>query len=453
MSTPQVRPLRAVSDDPTKYTEFDRAFERALVYASCVVPRFWGLIGMHLDPECLRDDRGVELLKACAAIARETGEGPTSPTLVLQRLMAAVDSGRLTQRQVDHAAELFDMVEDAGVPHTDQLVTEAAKVLRARANADILRRMSLDHGKGKSLVKYAAEIDTAERIGKEVATGSTLLSKSVWAGIDELRRTDRLPLGIPQLDDPMGGGIHPRTLTVIGADMGVGKTATLVHVGCFAWMAGKRVIYVPTEEGVSETLVRAIAWVTGESMRAVERSDHAAKDKLDRMLAHPKVGALAVEYLPQGSTPNQLRQLVAQAVEDHPAFGGGYDVLIVDYADKLSSGRSGLSSYEEMKVVYEGVRQIAVDDRTWAVTGSQLKDLDGKKIPGADDLSDSRWKGRTADTVITIWKPADGDPEDRHYHIAKNRGPGAGTLVGPLPMDMDRGRMVPLGAGLTDDSL
>jgi KaiC/GvpD/RAD55 family RecA-like ATPase len=447
-----VRPLRPATVTEQEYTEFDPAFERALIYASCTVPRFWSLIGTHLNPECLRDKRGVELLKACDAIARETGEGPSRAIVVIQRLLAEKESGRMTQANIDNAVQLLEDVDDLdeGIPSLDDLVASAASVLRTRAHNDIVRRIVQDNGKGKPLTRYAAEIEAAERIGKESATGSTKLSSAVWAGIDELRRADRLPTGILQLDDPISGGITPRSLLTVGAETGVGKTALLVHIASYAWLAGKRVIFVPTEEGVSETLVRAIGWITGIDLERVGRSDKEAKTRLARLIAAPGVGALAIEYLPQGATVGQLRQLVDQAVEDHPEFGGGFDLLVVDYADKLEG--KGDRAYDKMKSVYEGLRQIAVDNNNWAVTASQLKETDRKKIPDANDLSDSRWKGRISDAVLTVWRPEDGDPDERMYHWAKIRGAGAGTVVGPLPTEFDRGRMAPLPAdSLLDD--
>lgn len=440
-STTNIRPLRLAN--PTDRYEFEPAFERALIYACCTVSRFWGLIGTHLNPDCLNDKRGALLLKACGDIARETGEGPSRATTVLQRLVAVKDSGKITQQDLDLAAQLLEDVDDldGGIPSVDDLVSQAGAVLRRRARNELTVEITRDNGKGKPLTRYAAKIEAIERIGQASAIGATRLADGVWAAIDELRRADRMPFGILGLDEQTGGGVYSRSLTTIGAATNVGKTAMLVHIACYNWMLGKRVIFVPTEESVASTIARMISWITGCTLDQVNQAHPDAKARFSRLLAAPGVGSLVIEYLPQGSTVGQLRQLVDQAIEDHPDFDG-YDILLVDYADKLDA--PGDSPYVKMKAVYEGIRQIAVDNGNWAVTASQLKTLERKKIPDANDLSDSLWKGRISDAVVTIWRPEDGDQDDRFYHMAKNRGPGAGAILGPLPAEPNRARMAPL---------
>jgi len=446
--TDTIRHLRPIDPDNPEPYPWPAEFERSLLHACVYHPRFWSLIGTHLEAESLRERRGVEILRACSAIARESGEGPSNPLLVLRRIQARVEEGALRSSDFDQIAAMLDEVEDRGdvVGSLDQLVAEAAEVVRRRQRDQVLSDMTLAAGKGKPLTRYAAEIEAVEKIGKESATGSVSLSRSVWGGIEELRRASRLATGINQLDDALGGGVFPKTLTVIGADQNVGKTAMMVHIACFNWLAGKRIIYVPTEESVPSTMVRIISWITGHSMEDVSKSTPASKSALDRMLAVPSVGAIACEYLPQGSPVSKLRALIDQALEDHPEFGGGFDVLLVDYADKLSGTGREKNLYEAMGTVYEGLRQIAVDYGNWVVTGSQLKDRQGKKQPTAQDLRDSRRKGDIADAVILIDRPEDA-PDERSYIVGKNRGPGSGRTIGPIPTDLDIGRIAPVGRG------
>jgi len=441
-----IRRLQPVADDHGKYTEWSPEFERTIVYACAHFSRFWGLIGTHLEPDSLRDGRGVEIVKACGEIARETGEGPTSPVLVLRRLQSRVDAGSMTVDELDRIATLFDEVEDANaIPNVEQLAAEAAHTLKARRRESVMSAMTLAMSKGKSLSRYATEIEAIEKIGTESATGSVKLGKHVWAGIDALKRSNKLPFGITQLDDILGGGIVPKTLTTIGADQGVGKTALMTQLAMFNYMTGKRVIFMPTEESVPMTMVRAIAWITGVLMEEVGRTSPEAKRKLDAVLSMPTLGAFAVEYVPQGTPVSGIRQVIERVLDEHPEFGGGFDVGLVDYGDKLAGHGRERNKYEEMGTVWEGLRQIAVDYANWMVTGSQLKEREGKKQPKVTDLRDSRKKGDISDAVILIDRPED-NPDDRIYIVGKHRGPGAGQVVGPIPTEMDIGRIAPCGA-------
>jgi KaiC/GvpD/RAD55 family RecA-like ATPase len=353
---------------------------------------------------------------------------------------------------LESALQLVTDVEDidGGIPSIEELVALAAPVLRRRALTRAIRDAVTDHGKGKSLLARAREIEAAERIGHETSVGSTALTNSVWTAIEDLRRVDRLKTGIDALDQALGGGFTARSLVTLAAATNVGKTAMLVHVACYAWLCGRRVIFLPTEEGVSNTLTRIVSWISGIPIDRVALSDPLAKQRFADRLAQYNSGSLFVEYLPQGSTVGQLRRLVTKIQDDHEALRDGYDVLIVDYADKMDA--PGEKAYDKMKVVYEGLRQLAVDHNNWTITASQVKQIQDKDRvrPDVNDLSDSSWKGRTSDAVITIYR----DPNDIHarsFYVAKNRGPGVGAEIGPVPSQLERARIVPLLAGLFDE--
>jgi len=366
--------------------------------------------------------------------------------VVLQYLLEQVQGGTVTQESVDAAAQLFDDVEDSdgGIPAVEDLIALATPPLQRRATETVVQKILHDQGKGRSVTRHVDEMNQIDTIGKASPVGSVELGSGVWGGIQALNRMNRLPIGIAQIDSHLRGGIPPKTLTVYGADMNVGKTALLVHQACYAWLQGKRVIYFSTEEGVNETLARVIAWVTGEPMEEVYKASPTAQKKLRGVVQSPMVGTLVVEFLHQGSTPSHLRQAVKRILEENPKMCGEYDCLFIDYADKMSE--AGDRDYTIYKAVYDGLRDIAVTDGTWVVTASQLKGLGGKKVPGPDDLADSRWKGRTADNVITLWKDEDGEQDERWYHIAKVRGPGAGEVIGPILTDLEHARMAPLPA-------
>lgn len=437
----QIRPIRG---GLTQGYDFDLSFERALVWCLCTYPSLWESVGRHVDPDKLRDDRCKLLVKACRSIDAMTGTGPTSMAVLFETLAKLVRQGSVKRREVEACAEMLDQVEDDGLPDAMQVRVAAAEVLRKDAYAELTRQIVEANGKGQPLAGFAEKLAAVEQIGEQAARRGVLVGDKVWDHIAALSRIQRMPLGVGLLDAPMRGGVPPSTLTVIGADMGVGKTSMLVHIAGHAYMHGKRVLFFPTEEGVPETLLRLVAWLTERPMSEVEACADDAKEALRLLQESGSVGELLVEYMPQGTPIRALRKRIEQIMVEHPTFGGGFDVCVVDYGDRLSAGQSGLRMYDEMRVVFDGLRQIAVDYGARVFTGSQLKHREKKdRPPGAEDLSDSRWKGRVADTVITIWRADDDDPNERRYHVAKNRGPGTGTIVGPVPMDMEHGRIFP----------
>jgi len=444
MTTPQNQPLKIVPVGTTTVPYTFGEMEALVGYLAASSPRFWAMVGQHLDPDAMTSEPVKLAVKAAQQIAHETGQGPSMPLVVAQRVKAWVTDRKVSQADLDAVTALFAAVEaqvGEGRIAVDEVANEIARELRERERGRLVQDIVEAAGKGKSLASFAGQLDRVERIGSPDTVGATTLGGDVWTAIEDLSRGAKLSTGIGALDAAMGGGINPQTLTIVGADQNVGKTAFMVHLACFAWLRGYRVLFVPTEESVNETLVRVVSWVTGLAPEQVEKATPQARQAFTAAATAKGVGAFAIEYLPQGSTVARLRQAIQQAIDDHPQFGGGVDLVVVDYMDKLSGGKAERNRYEEMGAVAEGLRQIAVDHRNWIVTGSQLKDHDG--IPTAQDLRDSRRKGDTADAVIIVHRAKHDQPE-REYVIAKHRGKGAGEIVGPIPTHFDRGRIAPL---------
>jgi hypothetical protein len=121
------------------------------------------------------------------------------------------------------------------------------------------------------------------------------------------------------------------------------------------------------------------------------------------------------------------------------------DVVLVDYADRMVSGKSKVDGGHDYKIfmhVFQELSMWATRERLWLWTASQRKGLDkGKKVADAEDASDSKHKGRIADVVITL--NIRGELNDEMlYGIAKDRMASSGGTVGPLPTDFARARMV-----------
>ena len=437
----QFRPLDA---EKPPYP-WEPAFARELVYVVVTQPRAWSSVGQHIDPERVPVAGAKALLQAARSLAKECGEGPTDTLAVVQRVRQAMDDGALTRDEASQAATMLEAAEDRGRNQgvSPTTLAVAARTLRDIQRKDLAAEMVSLAAKGQSLSRHADKIVQAEAIGTETSAGSITPGDDVWGAIDRAQRAERLPLGMDAVDDELGGGIKAKTLTVWGAETGVGKTAALVHQGATAWFHGKRVVFVAMEEDAIATMTRIIAWMVGSTITDVERGCPRAKKRLKQVVSFRGAGALAVEYLSSGSTTADLRKAVDRAVKDHPEFKGGWDLLVVDYADKLKPRQTFVNKSEALGAVYTDLRSMAEENSGWVVTGSQLKDLQGKKKPEVQDLAWSRFKGDLADAVLLIWRSPD-EPDERMITIGKHRGPGAGVTIGPLHTELERARFVPV---------
>jgi hypothetical protein len=124
--------------------------------------------------------------------------------------------------------------------------------------------------------------------------------------------------------------------------------------------------------------------------------------------------------------------------------GRNVDLLVVDYADKLTDARAKKdqqSKYALMEFVYESLRVAAVDRKCWCWTASQstVKGVDkprkGEKKAALDmdAVADSSNKVRVADLVVTL--NYDDAMDEMTFFVAKNRTGQSRRKVGPVRAD------------------
>ena len=66
----------------------------------------------------------------------------------------------------------------------------------------------------------------------------------------------RLPTGLAELDRPLGGGLVPGQVVLLGGDPGIGKSTLMLQALCNETLAGKS-LYVTGEESLEQTALRA----------------------------------------------------------------------------------------------------------------------------------------------------------------------------------------------------
>jgi hypothetical protein len=439
--------MRQAADATQRYG-LEPAIERALAYRLCRSPWLWGILGPHLKASAMSDAGARALVGGCAAVAVQQGAGPRRPESVIQAMRTARDAGQLSQAAAIAAMDLLDegdqIADAAAMPPDSELVAVVAPVLRQFERQELVREADKLVADRESLAKLAARIDTVERIGTVTAVQRVRADDSVWRDIAELRRAERMGFGIPQLDTALRGGVPRRTLTSFGADTGIGKTAALVHTAAYRALRGQRVWVAALEMTPVELLIRLIACLTGCTIDEVETGNEVAVQRWQLVRQLPEFGAIAVVPVAPAPTVGQLREAVADELKLYPAFEFGWDDGIIDYADKMSGAESDQNSNAIGKTIYTGLRDWAQESDGRITTASQLKDLDGRKIPQATDLCDSRWKPRLATLVVTIWTPdtEEGEQPDgsRSYHVAKNTHGPAGAILERVPTDLARAR-------------
>ncbi|HKQ48121.1 MAG TPA: DNA repair protein RadA [Phycisphaerae bacterium] len=111
-----------------------------------------------------------------------------------------------------------------------------------------------DCGEWNTLVEQVVE-GTAEDKHRPVVSAE----QPILAAIKDVQpdATRRYPSGIAEFDRVLGGGIVPGSAILIGGDPGIGKSTLLLQVGHALATAGKKAIYVSSEESLGQIRLRA----------------------------------------------------------------------------------------------------------------------------------------------------------------------------------------------------
>ena len=422
-------------------------FESALVSALCGRPRLWERIGADIEADCLPSPAAKRAIEAAHAIARETERGPESTAVVLQRLRRWSSEGRVTRDEIAAVYEMFEASLDSELPSDDALVAEFAPVIRRRLESRALDNLASEFMKRGDLSQALSSFERAKQVGAQGRSLGSLIGPGSMERLAALKKVERLEFGVMEVDSALERGVPRGTETVFVAASGGGKSMALIQQCIAAAVQGFHVGYATLELPSEMIEARLIANMTGITVNAI--GEPGCTDALragafmERLGLAQNFGRILVgTFTPKVTTSTTLFDWAERASKE---WGAPMDVLIVDYADKMSAreagkGRSDESTYHSAGSVYEDLFVWARDNNKWVYTASQgTRVKDKRKRLDIDDVSDSMHKVRTSDVVITI----NGEEDQKVFFVAKNRRGKSRGEAGPLPTMFDCARIAP----------
>lgn len=426
--------------------------ERLVAYAECSDPRFHESLGHAVEADRLPTEACRHLVAAAQALALANGRPCSSPLYAIQHLKLLVNRGKITAEQLAACSAVLDMVEDAGgVRDVESLVDAAAPAVQHVAHMAAVEQTVKEIGHGVEPGSAAARFEAVAGIGKvRQSMGSALEWGDVGTIAADASSTIRDPLttGVDELDGLLGGfGIERATLGVCLGGSGDGKSLFLCHVSVAALLEGVSVAYVTLELSESAIRQRVRANLVDMTPREMEADPLKAQQRYNVLLPSRAngIGRFRVMYMtPRTGTISMVKTWLERVEKEE---GSRYDLIVVDYADKLTSkvrkGEEG-SSYVEQGLVYTQLRNMVVERDGWGWTASQTTGREGrKKKVDLEDVSDSIEKIRVADTVVAISRSdEDVAAGQTKFRVPKRRNGEAHGETPSLAMDAEHGRIV-----------
>lgn len=415
----------------------DPKFERAVVVMMCENPRFYGLVGHAVEPDALSDASLKLAAQAAQAIARDSGHGPSGSPIVVQRLRRWHDEGKIALEDVLNVVDA--LTTDEVYPRVDDLVDELAPILRRRAEAAAVEESMQVYAQHGDLSVIADKINRAKRIGVNDTSVGIRLGSESFKDIEKLRTYDRLITGVIELDSGIDGGLPRGQLGFYIGGPGDGKSSALISQAGVALRQKLTVAVATLELPEPVQVARCLSMLTRVPVNAILRGESTEVEKRFGLL-QPNLGSLYVKEFTAHKTEAKDLESWLDQIED--LDGKPVDLLVVDYADKLSAPKE-TSEYQVMRVAYESLRILAAERKIWVWTASQAtRKKAGTKVLDLDNVADSMHKVRIADLVVTLNVSEEND--EIVYFVAKNRTGPSRSKAGPLPTQFAYGHLGPV---------
>lgn len=446
----------------TKYG-FTEGFEIVLAVAIARMPSVYGKIGKFVDTARIASRPAALLIDAAHAVARDTGNGPSSDVILMQRVKRAFREGKVSRDEFDSC---FDVVSEiTALPTEEEIVSEAAAVVRKVRKREVAEKLLLTLPKDGNTTDIADELSDVDRIGIVDSTFGSMIGGTETSIAELLAGSTgvRLPTGIPDLDMVIDGGPTAGTLSMAMGGPGTGKSMLLTHVSVEAMLRGMNVALATLELSEREQMARMLANLTGVSNQKLVSEDsyvrdeatHYAQMRFRKLLARAEAAGVALgkfycKVFPGDiTTPRDIRDWITQI---EAGTRSTISLAAVDYIDLLVDGRKeGSRHHESQKRCATELRAWASESKTprWVWTASQSKGRDDGKTEYLDlaETAESMGKPRIADLFVTFKR--NGETKDSLKEeapakllgfVAKNRFGTSRRLFGPFDTDFPQGR-------------
>ena len=295
----------------------------------------------------------------------------------------------------------------------DWLIAETEKFCRDRAifNA-IMQSVKIINGEVKNKTESAIPdmLSKALSVGFDVQVGHDYFDDADARFEFYHKKEVRFKTGITLLNKITGGGFPTKSLILLMASSGGGKSAVKCSLAADMIRDGKNVLYITmelAEERVAERIDANLMNLPIAEIRTMP--EKLFKDKINS-LKSKSYGKLVIKEYPTGSATVDHFNALLEELKTKRGFVP--DVVFVDYLQIVASathrGNSSMNTYQMQKYVAEELRGFAVKHNVPVISSVQTN-RSGYNVSDIDETSiaDSAGIIFTADMILGVIRPED----------------------------------------------
>lgn len=282
-----------------------------------------------------------------------------------EALDISLQNSNLNEQAFKAAAELVaDLVPTE--TNADWLVAETEKFCKDKAvyNA-ILKSIEIIDGRDKKSSTEALPSILSEALGVSFDNhvGHDYLADAADRFEFYHRIESRIPFDLDLFNKITAGGMPNKTLNVVLAGTGVGKSLFMCHVAASSLAQGKNVLYITlemAEERIAERIDANLMGVTMADLKDLPKQMF--ESRVDKIKNKTEGRLIIKEYPTAGAHVGHFKALLNELSlkqSFHP------DLIVIDYLNICTSSRikqgAGVNSYTYIKSIAEELRGLAVE--------------------------------------------------------------------------------------------
>jgi len=314
----------------------------------------------------------------------------------------------LTEPQFEELGKLMESLTDEDVPELDWLSSQTEDFCKDKAvyNA-IMESIHILEDKSDSKTPNAIP---------EILSDALAVSFDTHIGHDYIEDAEerydfyhrvekKVPFDLEYFNTITGGGTPQKTLNIIMAGTGVGKSLFLCHHAANCLTQNQNVLYITcemAEERIAERIDANLFDMTIDDVQDLPRQMY--YKKLEGFKAHLKGKLIFKEYPTATANVNHFRALLDELWMKKQFKP---DIIFIDYLNICASARlkngSNVNSYTYIKAIAEELRGMAVERSVPIFSATQVNRTGfNNSDVGLEDTSESFGLPATADFMIAL---------------------------------------------------
>ena len=332
------------------------------------------------------------------------------PSLEAFRISIQESDQNFSEDNFRHAMDILpDLFTKDGETDIDWLINQTEKWCQDKAlyNA-VMESISIIDGKHQTLTKNALPDILSKALGVSFDTnvGHDYLDNAEERYEFYHQVEERLPFDLDYLNKITKGGLPNKSLNIILAGTGVGKSLFMCHCAAAALSQGKNVLYITMEMAEERIAERIDANLIDVSLDQIANlSKDMFMSKVDK-IAQKTQGKLVIKEYPTSQAHAGHFRALMNELKLKKKFTP--DIVFIDYLNICGSSRiktvgGSVNSYTFIKSIAEELRGLAVEFNLPIMSATQTTRAGyGSSDPGLEDTSESFGLPATADLMLAL---------------------------------------------------